>query len=169
MLKNKIMPTVILSSICIVIALLLSIANLITAPHIEKAQKEKAEEALRVVYPDAQTFDALDISKLGLPEVIDEVYRANDGGYVFKSTVSGYKDGLVIMCGVDPTGKITDSKYIESNETNGAEAKLDGKYKGASKDTLSVVVISGSTKTSDGYRGAIEASLTAFEILTGGK
>lgn len=158
-----------LSSICIVVALLLALANMFTAPIIEKAQKEKVAAALREVYPDGESFEAVDISALGLPEVIGEAYAANDGGYVFKATVTGYNSGLVIMCGVDREGKIVDSKYIESNETNGAEAKIDGKYNGQTLDTLSPEIVGSSTKTSNAYHSAVRASLDAFEILTGGR
>lgn len=167
MLKNKILPTVVLTSICIVVALLLSVANIFTAPLIEKAQKEKVAKALREVYSAGESFEAVDPTGKGLPESIAEVYSANDGGFVFKSVVRGYKDGLVIMVGVSPDGKITDSKYIESNETNGAEKTLNGAYNGMGAETLDNIVISGSTKTSNAYKQAVTDSLSAYGILKG--
>lgn len=167
MLKNKILPTVVLTSICVIVALLLALANMFTAPVIERAQKEKVAEALRVVYPEGESFEPIALDGKGLPGNITEAYAVNDGGFVFKAEVSGYKSGLVIMVGVNPDGAITDTKYVESQETNGAENKLDGAYNGMTADNLDGVIIAGSTKTSAGYRDAVSASLSAYAILKG--
>ena len=167
MLKNKILPTVVLTSICIVVALLLALANMFTAPVIEQAQNEKVANTLREVYPSGESFEAVDVKGKGLPESIAEVYSVSDGGFVFKSVVKGYKDGLVIMVGISPDGKITDSKYIESNETNGAEKELNSAYNGKGAEDLEAIIISGSTKTSNAYKQAVSDSLSAFGTLKG--
>ena len=168
MIKNKLMPTVVLTAICVAVALLLAIANLFTAPVSEGAQSDKANEALRVVYPNGEDFTQVDITGRGLPEAVVEAYSVSDGGHVFKMSVVGYKSGLVIMCGVDAEGKITGSKYLESSETNGAEDKIDGTYDGKTLDTLEMTLVGGSTRTSEGYRDAVEAALQAHVILSGG-
>ncbi len=167
MLKNKILPTVVLTSICIVVALLLALANIFTAPVIERAQNEKVAEALRVVYPEGESFEPLELEGKDLPDSITEAYAVNDGGFVFKAEVKGYKSGLIIMVGVSPDGAITDTKYVESQETNGAEDKLDGAYNGMTAATIDGVIISGSTKTSAGYRNAVSDSLNAYTLLKG--
>lgn len=168
MRKTKILPTVVLSSICAVVALLLALSNMITAPEIEKAQKKKEAKALQEVYPAGESFDALVVDGLGLPTSITAAYAADNGGYVFKSEVKGYKSGLIIMVGVDAEGRITDTKCVESNETNGAENKLNGAYNGKSaEEELLPVLIGGSTKTSMGYKNAVADSLAAYGILKG--
>lgn len=167
MLKNKILPTIVLTSICIAVALILSVANMLTVPVIEQAQKDKVAESLRIVYPSGESFESVDVTDRGLPESITEVYAANDGGYVFKSEVKGYKSGLIIMIGVNAEGAITDTKYVESQETNGAEDKLDGAYNGKTVESLETVLISGSTKTSNAYKQAVTDSLDAYGILKG--
>ncbi len=169
MLKDKILPTVTLTSICIVVALLLSVVNIFTTSVIENAEKEAVRKSLQEVYPDGKDFDPIEkLSEKGLSDKITEAYSADDGGYVFKMEVKGYKSGLVIMCGVSADGRVTGSKYIDSQETNGAEDKIDGKYDGQTLDTLTPEIISGSTKTSEGYRSAIEAALEGHKILKGG-
>ena len=167
MLKNKILPTVVLTSICIVVALLLALANILTTPRIEHAQKEKVAKTLREVYPEGESFEAVATEGRSLPESIAEVYSANDGGFVFKAEVKGYKNGLVIMVGVSPDGRITDTKYIESNETNGAEKTLNGAYNGKSAEDIETVIITGSTKTSNAYKQAVSDSLSAYDTLKG--
>lgn len=168
MLKNKILPTLVLSVICIVVALLLAVANMVTAPVIEAAQREKEAAVMRQVYPEGESFEPVDVKKNKLPVSITEAYTVNDGGFVFKSAVKGYKDGLVVMVGISADGKIVHTKYVESNETNGAEDKLDGAYNGMSAENIEAVLVGGSTKTSVGYKNAVSDSLTAYGILTGG-
>lgn len=167
MLKNKILPTVVLTAICVTVALLLSVANIFTSDVIEKAQQEKVAKTLRVVYPSGESFEAVDTEGKELPASISEAYRANDGGYVFKASVKGYKSGLVIMVGISPDGAVTDTKWVESQETNGAEDKLDGAYNGKNQNDLEAVIISGSTKTSKGYKDAVNDALDAYEKLKG--
>ena len=169
MSKNKILPTVVLSAICIAVALILSVANIFTAPKIEENQRQKVISALKEVYPQSESFAEVDVSPLGLPAEITEVYSTADGGYVFKVSVRGYSTGLIIMCGIDADGKITGTKYIESKETNGAEDKIDGTFNGLSSGSKMPEFIKGSTKTSQAYRSAVELSFKSFEILTQGK
>ena len=173
MKKSKILPLIVLSSICIVVAIVLSVANLFTAPVIEEVQRQKAIEAMQQVYPASESFEEIDISAIAaLPEEVKEAYSTSDGGYVFKISVKGYSTGLVIMCGVDAQGRITGSKCIESKETNGAETLLDGAYNGKSSSTISPVFskgsaehIANSTKTSEAYHDAMKAALASKNML----
>ena len=71
MLKNKILPTIVLSVICITVALVLAVANIFTAPLIEKNQNEATQKALRDVYPEGNEFEKLDLSKHSFPEEIE--------------------------------------------------------------------------------------------------
>ena len=103
MLKTKIMPTIVLGSICLVVALLLSVVNMFTGPIIEKAQAEKANAALAVVLPGGTNFTELPVEGAGFPASVTAAYKA-DNGFVFQMTVTGYKPGLVIMCGIDNNG-----------------------------------------------------------------
>ena len=168
MQKNKILPTIVLSLICIVVALLLAVANMVTAPIIEDAQREKEAKVIRQVYPQSKSFKIVDLEKNKLPASITEAYVAEDGGFVFKSEVRGYKDGLVILVGVSADGRIVDSKFVESQETNGAESKLDGAYNGKSAEEAEAIIIASSTRTSEGYKKAISDALEAHGLLKGG-
>ncbi len=168
MKKSNLMPTVVLSVICICVVALLALINLFTAPVIKENQERKLQEALLEVMPDGVSFEAVeDLS--GLPESITDVFKSANGGYVFQSKVKGYKTGLVIVCGVNQDGEITGAKYIQSSETLGAENSLGEKYVGkTSADYDSVEIISGATMTSNGYKKAVWNALESFKILTGG-
>ena len=168
MSKSKLMPTVVLSVICIIVVALLAVINLFTAPQIKENQEKKLQDALLEVMPDGVSFEEVS-DTAALPESVTAAYKSANGGYVFQAKVKGYKTGLVIVCGVNADGKVTGAKYIKSNETLGAESILGEKYIGADiSDYSSVEVISGATMTSNGYKTAVSAALESFKILTGG-
>lgn len=163
------MPTIVLSAICICVVAVLAVVNIFTSPVIQANQDAKAQEALLEVMPEGVSFESVtDLS--GLPTEITAAYKSTSGGYVFQMAVTGYKSGLIIMCGVDAEGNITGAKYIQSSETLGAENELGTKYVGKNiTDYESVDAISGATLTCRGYKQAVGAALKSFEILTGGK
>lgn len=168
MLKSKLMPTIVLSAICICVVAILAVVNIFTAPKIQKNQEEKTKQALLEVMPQGGSFEKIsDLS--GLPAEIVEAYIAETGGYVFKMQVKGYKTGLVIICGVDQNGSITGTKHIESSETLGAESKIAGSFIGKNLQSYnSVDTVTGATLTCNGYKQAIGAALRAYEIMSGG-
>ena len=169
MKKSNILPTVVLSAICVTVALLLAVVNSVTAPIIEAARAAQANEALLVVFPDGEDFEEMDITDAGLPASVVKAYKETSGkGFVFQVSSTGYKPGLIVMCGVDNEGKVTGTKCLESNETNGVEGSLDGKFNTMTLDTLTVDVIASSTKTCEGYRDAVKAALQAQIICSGG-
>ena len=169
MKKENIMPTVVLSVICVAVALLLAVVNMVTKPIIDKAANDKANATLTVVLPEGESFEEIDLSTVELPASVTKAYKETNGkGYVFEMSVSGYKSGLVIMCGVDAEGKITGSKYTASSETFGKENDLDNAYNGQALDSFAPNIISGATKTSNGYADAVKAALQAHVIMGGG-
>ena len=171
-MKTKIMPIAVLSAICVVVALLLSVVNMFTAPVIQAAADNKANETLVVVLPEGTDFEAIDLTTVTLPATVTKAYRETNGkGYVFEVTTSGYASGLVVMCGIDAEGKIAGTKYTASSETYGFEKLLDGAYNGMSMDNAELVIAAGASpasKTSKGYYDAVEAALQSFIIMGGG-
>ena len=167
--KFDLKPTLVLSAICALIVALLAVVNMITAPVIEAQQNAAANAALLEVLPEGKNFEELDLGTYTLPTSIQKAWKA-DGGYVIQSVVTGYKDGLTIMCGIDSEGKIAGAKYIQSNETLGAENGLGDRFVGHTKDTITLDIVAGSTAklTTNAYYKAIEDSLTAAVILGGG-
>ena len=169
-MNKKFMPTVVLSSILVVVTLLLSVVNMITGPIIEAQRNSAANEALLVVFPDGKDFEELNIAELGLPETITNVYKETSGmGYVFRVVSTGYKSGMVIMIGIDSEGKIIGSKCLETQDTYGKEPQIDNSYNGQSSSDFVPNMISGATMTSTGYRDAVSAALQSFVLTTGGK
>ena len=173
MKKNLLMPTVVLSSICIVVALLLSGVNMITGPRIAAQQNAAANKALLEVLPDGTDFEEFEITS-DYPAIVTAGYKAN-GGFVFRMNVTGKSTGLVIMCGVDANGNVVGTKVIANEETPSYAGKVfpelegtDGKYKGMSLTNFDPYLVSGATLTSKAYGDAVKAALQAAMIASGG-
>lgn len=168
-MKKHLKSVISLTAICAVVAILLGIANYVTAPIIEKQESDAVAQALAVVFPNGEDFQSVDITAYELPDTVTEIYSEKNGGYVFKMTTSGYASGMVILCGVDSQGKVVGATCIASSETNGAEKNYGSELIDKTiEDIDSVDTISGSTKTTSGYRNAVKDALNSFVILGGG-
>ena len=168
-MKN-IKPTLVLSCICIAVALILSAINMVTGPIIEAQRAAAANGALIEVMPDGTGFEEIDISALGLPESITNAYKETSGkGYVFRVTSTGYKPGMVIMVGINAEGKITGTKCLETQDTFGKEPQIDNTYIDQSIADFTPNMIAGATMTSIGYRDAVNTALQSFVLASGGK
>lgn len=173
MKKSNLMPSVILGTICITVALLLALVNMITGPIIEQRQNEAANAALLEVLPEGKNFEEIEITD-SYPPVITAGYKA-EGGFVFRASVTGKSSGLVIMCGINSEGKVVATKVIADQETDSYDAKVfpllegtDGKYKDMNLTGFEPYLVSGATLTSKAYGEAIKASLQSFIIANGG-
>ncbi len=172
-MKKNIMPSVVLGSICLIVALMLSLINSITAPMIEAAQNAAANEALLVVLPDGKNFEEITLDEK-YPSVITRGYRA-DGGFVFQANVTGKSSGLIILVGIDTEGKIVGTEVIADQETDTYDVNVfpavtgtEGAYKGMELDTFAPYLVSGATLTSAAYSEAVKAALQSFAIANGG-
>ena len=173
MKKKNIMPSVVLGAICLIVALLLSLVNSVTAPVIEAAQNAAANEALVVVLPEGKNFEEITLDEK-YPAVITKGYKA-DGGFVFQANVTGKSAGLIILCGINTDGKIVGTKVIADQETDDYDKNVfpavqgtDGAYKGMDINNFTPYLVSGATLTSKAYGDAVKAALQAFVIANGG-
>ena len=172
-MKNKIMPTIVLSAICLVVAFSLALINEVTAPIIKAAQNQAANAALLEVLPDGENFEEITLDEK-YPPAITMGYKA-DGGYVFQATVAGKSAGLIIMIGINDEGKIVGTKVIADQETDDYDAKVfplvsgtEGSYKDMTLESFEPVLVAGSTLTSKAYGEAVKAALQAYAVAGGG-
>ncbi len=168
-MKKSIVSTLVLVSICAVMAVLLALTNAITAPIIKKNQDAAANEALLEVMPNGEGFEKIEFDAAKLPKTVTEVYREKNGGYVITLTTTGYGSGLVIMCGVNADGTVSGAVCLGSTETLGHEKTFGANFVGKDAAGVSGVdTISGATKTTAAYKNAIADALNAAIILGGG-
>lgn len=168
-MKKHVKAIISLFSICAITAILLALTNYFTLPIIKKNESNKANEALLVVLPTGKDFQSVDLSKYTLPATVKEAYTEAGGGYVFKLETTGYSSGMVIMCGINADGTVSGAVCLSSGETLGHEKTYGDNLKGKNKDDiLDVAIVSGATKTTEAYRGAVKDALNAAIILGGG-
>lgn len=168
-MKKYIKSVVALTAICAVVAILLSITNYVTAPVIEKNASAAANEALVVVMPEGKDFTPVDLSNYELPATVNEAYSEASGGYVIKLTTSGYGSDMVIMCGINAAGEITGATCLSSNETLGEEKVYGDTAVGINLDSIDgLATVAGVTKTTQGYKSALNDALNTAVILGGG-
>lgn len=180
-MKKSILSVIVLTVICLVVSAVLAIINHFTSPIIEEAEAKEAYAACYELIPDAETFEEIDLSKTSdLPSMITNAYREKTGkGYVFKMSTTGFNSGLIIMCAISEDGKIINTKIVASNETPGYGKRLEDpndqdavkyvdSYIGNDSSLKGVDHLSGATRTSDAFKGAIVAAFKAFDLIAGG-
>ncbi len=160
---------IVLTVICVIVAVLMAVTNEITYPIIEKNEAAATTESLLVVMPNGNNFNKVDISAHELPKTVTEVYLEKSGGYVIKLVTSGYASGMTILCGIDASGTITGAVCLGSSETLGYEKSYGNKVVGITFENLDTVdTVAGATMTTRGYLNAIKDAFAAFEILSEG-
>lgn len=168
--KDIVMPVVVLTAICIIVTLLLSVTNMITVDKIAQINLETLAESQRVVLPQGETFDELqkDVAYKGVDA------GGNTVGYVVVTSAAGYGGQVKVMTGIDASGSVTGVVILEHSETPGLGAKstssdfrdqfigmaAEGTVQ-VKKDGGNVDAISGATITS---RAVSKAITEAFEI-----
>ena len=172
MKSNKLYPAIVLSSISIVAALLLSLINMLTAPRIKERAEKNALAALSEVLPGGSNFTEFELDDT-YPEAVTKAYRA-DGGFVFRAVGIGRNGEIDVMVGIDEEGKIVGTQVISESESKGYKEKIfnqvlgtNGKYAGQTYETFEPIVATGATMTSNGFADAIKAALQAYEIANG--
>ena len=171
-MKKHIKSVAVLFMICAVVSVLLAVTNNITSPIIEKNEQANANAALLEVLADGGSFELVDTSAYTLPASVSEVYRASNGGYVIKLTVTGYNPGMVIMCGITSDGKIAGTKVIASAETpaigGAAVESFSASVLGADASGIDLVdTVAGATKTTAAYKAALKDALNTVLVLGG--
>ena len=119
MKKDSLKSVIVLTVICLVVALLLSTVNMITTPLIAKADEQAANAAYFDVLPEATEFEVVETGEL--PASVVELKKDLGGsGYGVKlSTTSSYSQSpLVMILGVDKTGTITKLAVVYPHQKN---------------------------------------------------
>ncbi len=153
---------IVLSAICLVVALLLSSINLITEPMIKEAEEKAANEAFLEVLPNASELETV---KLGddVPKSVLEMRKDKGGsGYAFKLKLTNTYAGkdMTLIVGIGPDGKIIKMSFVEYTDTKGSAADFDTAFKG--KDNTADG-ISGATVTSSSIKDALNDAYSVLE------
>lgn len=184
-MREILIPAVILTVTCIVIALLLAVTNMVTAPRIADLQVQTAAESRKLVLADAASFSeertiALDGVDYTYCEGLDA--SGNCVGYVFTTSAKGYGGDVVVMSGVDTNGTVTGIQTTELNETAGlgmkaAEDSFLSQFKGKTAGIgvaknnpgdNDIQALTGATITSRAVTDSVNTALELYQLVKGG-
>lgn len=174
--KEQIVPVVTLSLICLFVSGALAVGNVFTKPVIEAAAEERAAEARKMIIPEAEDFERLEIADL--PRTVAEVFRATNGmGYIFTISVMGYdsQNPIRFIIGIDPDGSIIRTQVLGHMETKGLGTRVfdeshAGLYWGNTRSGIEGInAIAGVTITSNAFKNGIRDAFAAFEIVKEGE
>lgn len=178
-IRNEyIAPTLVLMTICLIVALALTLTFEVTKPIIATNTKAYADAARSEVLPSGSgSFTLIDQETL---DGIADIYIAdNKSGVVITSIEKGFGGKIIVMVGIDKEGDIQGIKILEHTETPGLGTKAMTKnhlsqYLGQSKitntrasDATKIDAITGATISSNAIYRAAEDSLRQFAELGG--
>ena len=118
---NKILKlALVLFAVSAIVAGVLGVINVLTAPVIDAQKQAKTAAAFASVLK-ADRFDEIEFNNPDFPTV-QTVHKAEGAGYVVTSTFSGAQGNITLAVGVDTDYKCTGISVIEHSETSGLGA-----------------------------------------------
>ncbi len=163
MKKDSLKSVIVLTVICLIVALLLSTVNMITTPLIAKADEQAANAAYFEVLPEATEFEVVQTGEL--PASVVELKKDLGGsGYGVKlSTTSSYSQSpLIMILGVDKTGAITKLAVVNYAETKDVGDEFYSKFEKQDSTLKGVDVVAGCTFSSNAIINAVKDAYTAI-------
>lgn len=166
-----------LFAITAIVALLLALVNMLTAPKIAQLAAETKTAAIREVMPTLTETSQQE--ELDVPEgmsAVDEIMEIKDGGatlgYCVQTTTAGHAGDITLMVGFDPNGTIQGVAILSQSETLYVEKQpeLVAQFAGLSGTVGAgqVDAISNATHTSDGIIGGVNAAVAAADYYMRG-
>ena len=132
MTKKNLMPVIILTAICIIVAALLGAVNALTEPEIEERNEAAESASLSKAMPGGEFNSEPDKLKDGAPATITKVYTEKNGmgTVVVLLTNKGYTgQNIGLTVGIDAEGKITGLQITQNGESIvPPELKPNGSY-----------------------------------------
>jgi Na+-translocating ferredoxin:NAD+ oxidoreductase RnfG subunit len=165
--KKMLKPIIVLSVICLSVAIILGGVNMITEKKIAETKAEIIAESLESVMPGINPVElARDEYPAQAPKSVTTVYRDNaSGGYVVLLEKQGYASVIGMTVGIDAEGKITKAVVTSEAETHGKGGfdEYVAAFSGTdASSSQSITHVSGATKTSNYIKSAV---YDAFVVL----
>lgn len=177
--KNVVKPILVLTVICLAVALLLAVVNYVASPIIAEATAEAERKARSEALPGATEFTEVDLAGYAdLPDSVVACYRDDGGsGYVFLVKGEGYgkkSAPITLLVGIKSDGKIAGIKITDvSGETAGIGDKVKktdfvSRFPGIDAAGVGEIQnVSGATYSSNGVKAGVSDAFTAFAAVTG--
>ena len=161
-MSKSLKSIIVLTSICLIVALSLSLVNSITAPIISRQAGDEAQKKLSFMLPGSE-LEKLEFDTEKYPSVVN-AYRDKGGkGFVFElKTNKGYTGGdIYFLTAIDLSGKILKIEFNKYPETRGTAEGFVNLY--TNKNIPVTDTLSGATVASGAIKNAI---IEASEIFS---
>ena len=169
-MKDKIKPTLVLTVICVVAALLLTFFYELTKERIAEQKELKFSSSVEALF--GKTDSRLLDTNFGFDE-IKAIAVTPDGKTAVQVCTDGYsKDGINILVGIDENGAVSGIEFVSLGETPGLGSKVRDissfreQFYGRSAVSDELDAVSGATYSSNGMENAVN---TAIEVFTQNK
>lgn len=165
-MKEKILPTIVLTIICVAAALLLAFAHEVTKDSIAAQKELKFSKTVEKLFGDCE-IRMLD-SNFGCDEIKNIAVTSDDRTAV-EIVADGYsKGGIDVLIGFDESGAVCGIEFVALGETPGLGSKVSDEksfreqFIGASDDSYDFDAISGATFSSKGMKHAVDTALRVY-------
>lgn len=176
-MKNNIMPSVVLTIICVVASLLLVFAHELTKENIAEQKQIQFNSGVESLF--GKTESTLFDDNFG-EDKVKAIAVTPDGKTAIQVVADGYsKGGINILVGIDENGRISGIEFVSLGETPGLGSKVRDnedfrkQFYGESQTDVSLDAISGATFSSKGMKSAVDTALKVYtenkEAILNGK
>ncbi|MBR6255004.1 MAG: FMN-binding protein [Clostridiales bacterium] len=183
---KDLLPALILALICGICVFLLAGTYSLTRSEIEKQEEASAQERKLTIFPEADSFEALEYSAEIKSELQakgiepDEVFTAKgkDGsvlGYIFVTSGFGYAGNIETTTGIGADGKIVMVIATAASDTPKLGKEVEGRpfldgFTGLGTDSeivlnQDVAAVSGATISSRAATGCINRAREAYQLF----
>lgn len=174
-LKEKIMPPLVLTIICVISSALLAFVYNLTYVDTTGIITDKLSAGLTEIYGNADGF-SMQMNEDGTVktfEGVTSIISDSSGNVSFEITADGYsKGGLHLLIGFDESGSVCGISVLSIGETPGlgtraAAPEYLGKFTGITSPEFEADAITGATFSSKGIQSAVKTAVTAYLELKG--
>ena len=177
-MKDKLMPPIILTLICVIVSALLVLAYNVTYVDTTGVMTDQLKASSEEIFgkSDYEIITTKDSEGnkivLTFGKVVNVIKdKKNSDRVILEVKTDGYaKDGIDILVGLDKDGKVQGISVVALGETPGLGTKVNDKsylekFNGmnSSEDIDGVDGISAATYSSNGIKSAIKEAVTQFE------
>ncbi len=165
----------ILGIICLAATLVLAVTYEVTKPKIDEQMRLEEQRALKIIMPDADSFEA---GTAGSIEYFKAIKDGSLAGYCVKARGPGYGGAVRLVVGITPDGIIKGVEILEHQETPGLGSKINEvrpgedepyflrQFKGKQARTAAIRknidAITGATISSKAVADAVRATVSEF-------
>lgn len=177
---DMIKPSLVLTSICVIISVLIVVIFNITYVDTTGIITDKMKTALTDMFGDGSYTMLMTENEKGekIPQtfnnqMINSIIVDEKGEVAFYMTGSGYnKDSLNLIIGFDTDGKVCDVSIVSISETPGVGTKVNNdsfldQFVGINNDKFNDIIYSTATYSSKGINKLVKAAVSVYNEKKG--